>query len=126
MNHFDKYGGVSSMMLVINVFYNRVLLNAKLMHYFSHISEDALINHQIKFAAFLLGKPSPNMDHELIKQAHQGRGISESAFDALAQIFHEVLCEHGISTIDVAIILKRCEVFKSAIVEKPSFIRKVT
>jgi hemoglobin len=125
MNHFDKYGGVSSMTLVINDFYKRVLQHPKLMNYFSHISQDALINHQIKFASFLLGKPSQVLDHELMKSAHQGRGISESAFVELASIFAEVLFNHGFSAIDAEQIVKRCDAFRSVIVEKPAFIRKV-
>jgi truncated hemoglobin YjbI len=125
MNHFDKYGGVKCMTLVIKDFYGAVLKHPKLMHYFSNLSEHALVTHQIKFTTFLMGKPSENHDSHQMKKTHQGRGISEDSFHEMAYVFESILKKHGVTTDDCAVILKRLEIFKSDIIEKPHYLRKV-
>jgi hypothetical protein len=43
----------------------------------------------------------------------------------LAYVFESILNKHGVTHDDSAAILKRLEIFKSDIIEKPHYLRKV-
>lgn len=123
MTLFEKYGGIQTVSLIVRAFYNRVLGNRLLKPYFNEIDTERLIEHQIEFVAYLLGRPVKSMPDGILKSAHHGRRVSETAFNEVMHILEHVLIVHNMEHSDVSAVLSIVASFKNDIVELPNFSR---
>ncbi len=125
MTLFDKYGGLPTVTSVVRSFYKGVLVNPILKPYFLDIAAEKLIHHQIIFISHLLGKPASEKlnSTEVMKRAHTGRKISESAFLEVTEILKSVLVTHQMEEPDIVVVMALVESFKNAIVEFPTVTR---
>jgi hemoglobin len=126
MTLFEKYGGVQSVRKIVNDFYGIVLANARTKTFFQAVDTPQLIEHQINFICFLMGRPAKVMPDQLLKNAHSGRRIPESAFNEVATILQNVLEKNGMETADVETIIQIVASHKNSIVELPTFTRTHT
>jgi truncated hemoglobin YjbI len=125
MTLFDKYGGIPTVTSIVRAFYKDVLVNPRLKPYFADVATEKLIQHQIIFVSQLLGKPVSeklNSDH-VMKKAHTGQRVSESAFFEVIDILKNVLVVHHMEEADIASVMALIGGFKNAIVELPTFTR---
>jgi hemoglobin len=55
---FDKYGGTETMRSLVREFYKHARASPKVGHFFSKLNMEKLIDHQVQFLSFVLGKPA--------------------------------------------------------------------
>ena len=53
---YDKYGGMPTMKTLVREFYKDARINPKVGHFFSKLDMEKLIDHQVQFLSFVLGK----------------------------------------------------------------------
>lgn len=123
MTLFDKYGGVSTVTLIVLAFYKEVLVNPKLKPYFEGIDAERLIHHQIGFISHLLGKPANIHIERVLKNSHKGRRISEDAFYEVLYLLQEVLVDHKMEEADINAVADLVLSYKNDIVELPNAVR---
>lgn len=123
MTLFEKYGGVPSVKKIVNDFYGVVLKNPQTKTFFQAVNMQQLIEHQINFICFLMGRPAKIMPEEMLKSAHTGRRIPESAFNEVAIILQTVLEKNGLEPPDVETIMQIVGSHKDSIIELPTFTR---
>ncbi|NBT34472.1 MAG: group 1 truncated hemoglobin [Betaproteobacteria bacterium] len=115
---FDKYGGVPTITGVVRSFYRRVLEQPNLARYFIHTDMEALIDHQIKFFAYVMGKPAEIYTGRDMKTAHESAGITQQSFDQVAELLRETLEDAGVEPADVQAAMERVASFQSQIVSR--------
>ncbi len=92
---YDKLGGFSMLRKVVLDFYNRVLDDPDLSPFFAEVKMAALVDHQTKFLASLLGGPASYTDQEL-HNIHASMAIGSRHFDSIVEILGETLEGHGV------------------------------
>lgn len=105
MTLFDKYGGVATFSKVITNFYERVYARPNLRHYFEIMDKPRLIQHQVEFVAYLLGKPMRDYSEYHLRNFHERLNITGKAFDDLVKIFQEELEAVKVSGTDIVSII---------------------
>ena len=82
---FEAIGGEPALVAVVDDFYGRVLSDAQLAAFFAGANMPKLKGRQVEFFAAALGGPN-HYQGASMRQAHEGRGISQADFDRVA--FH--------------------------------------
>jgi truncated hemoglobin YjbI len=118
MNLFDKYGGVNTVVTLVNNFYTRVFQHPNLRRYFSDVDQTRLKNHQIQYVAYMLGKPIKNLPYDYIKNAHHRIEITGHSFDQMATIFREELMRAGVEMPDVDAVMGLIESHRKHVVTR--------
>ena len=123
MTLFEKYGGVPTVRKIVKDFYLVILSNSSTKSFFQGVDTQQLIEHQINFICFLLGRPAKVTPATVLKNAHSGRRISESVFQEVGSILQVVLEQNGVEAQDVETIMAIVVGHKASIVELPTFTR---
>jgi hemoglobin len=69
INYFEKYGGFATLYPLVGEFYDAVLESDIVAYIFEPIGMEALIGHQTKYLAAMMGGPG-EYDDEKLKSAH--------------------------------------------------------
>ena len=97
---FDKLGGKAAVDLAVDKFYEKVLSDERIKHFFEGIDMVKQRDHQKAFLTYAFGGTS-QYDGRYMREAHQDlvekRGLSGEHFDAVAENLLETLKEMGIS-----------------------------
>ena len=117
MTLFDKYGGVPTVRLIVKAFYKEVLDRPHLQKYFEGVDMDRLIEHQIEFVAYALGKPKADYSDDSLREGHKNLGITSADFDEVANILLSVLLHFNVERDDVTVICEIVDSKRSLIVE---------
>ena len=118
MTLFDKYGGVNTVITLINNFYSRVFVHPNLRRYFSDVDQEQLKYHQIQYVAYLLGKPLKVFPDGYVKNAHHRVEITSHSFDQVATIFREELMSMGVEMPDVDTVMGLIESHRKHVVTR--------
>ena len=102
---FDKYGGVPTIRLIIKAFYKEVLKRSYFKRFFVKVDMDRLIEHQVEFVAFAMGKPKSHYPDSFLARGHRGLKITNSQFDEIALILEKILSNFQIERKDISTIL---------------------
>ncbi len=97
---FERYGGFAVINKVVTAFYDKVLDNPSLSHYFESIDMRRQIDHQTKFIASLMGGPASFSNQEL-ERAHARFDISRVEFDEMMELLQETLEDFDLDDDDV-------------------------
>lgn len=102
---YDKYGGMPTMKTLVREFYKDARVSPKVGHFFSKLDMEKLIDHQVQFLSFVLGKPVRDYKiHELAK-AHHPLDISDSDFDEIGRLLVKTLSKAGVTVEDIKLIM---------------------
>lgn len=101
---FDKYGGFDTFSAVVKSFYQKILDNDQIEHYFRGINMERLIAHQTNFISKVLGGPDRYEGRDL-KTVHSTLNISLPDFNEVAELLEEALEEAGVESNDIALII---------------------
>lgn len=112
---FDKYGGFRVLRGVIMDFYDRVLDNDELYHFFVDVDMARLIDHQTKFFTMVLGGPASFSD-ERIARAHAHMTVNHTQFDEVVVVLRESLVDAGLTAEDIETTLAAIEARRGLIV----------
>jgi hemoglobin len=97
---FDKLGGKAAVDLAVDKFYEKVLSDERIKHFFEGIDMVKQRAHQKAFLTYAFGGTS-KYDGRYMREAHQDlvekRGLSGEHFDAVAENLLEALKEMGVS-----------------------------
>ena len=92
---YDAIGGEDALIAVVDDFYDRVLADPQLAPFFAGTSMKGLKGKQVEFFAAALGGPHVYQGQPM-RQAHQGRGITQADFDKVAYHLTSSLTTAGV------------------------------
>ena len=102
---FDKYGGVPTIRLIIKAFYKEVLKRSYFKRFFVKVDMDRLIEHQVEFVAFAMGKPKSHYPDSFLARGHRGLKITDAQFNEVALILEKILNNFQVEKKDITTIL---------------------
>ena len=116
---FDQLGGVEGVKTLIDDFYQRVLADEFLAHFFEKTDMDRLRHMQFEFIASALGGPVQYSGAELTA-VHAGRGITNQHFAKFAGHLASAMEDRGIPHRVVDAMLGRLATFRDKVVGGPT------
>ena len=93
---YEQIGGQPALQAAVDQFYRRVLADPSLVPYFAQTDLDRLKAHQRAFFAVALNGPNEYTGRTM-RGAHAGLGITNAAFDRVAQHLTGTLASLGVS-----------------------------
>jgi hemoglobin len=97
---FEKLGGKGAVDLAVERFYERVLDDERIRHFFENVDLNKQRGHQKAFLTYAFGG-APQYDGGTMREAHkhlvEGMGLNGEHFDAVVENLMETLKELGIS-----------------------------
>jgi hemoglobin len=97
---YDRLGGDAAIAAAVPRFYDKVMADPSLAHYFDGIDMDAQIQKQIAFMTMAFGGPHKYTGRDL-RTAHARllkKGLGDAAFDAVAMHLRSTLEELGVDS----------------------------
>lgn len=96
---FEKLGGAAAIELAVDKFYDRVLQDQRIKHFFEDVDMAKQRAHQKAFLTYAFGGTT-EYNGRYMRQAHkelvEQRGLSGEHFDAVAEDLMETLKEMGV------------------------------
>jgi hemoglobin len=102
---YDKYGGNPTMRILVREFYKQARVNPRVGHYFTQLNMEKLIDHQIQFLSFVLGKPVRAYQGRELAEAHHPLHISDADFDEIGRLLINTLKTGGVTMDDIKLIM---------------------
>ena len=115
MTFFEKYGGFGGLYPIVNDFYLAVVQSELLADVFAQVDIAALVDHQTKFLAAVLGGPG-DYEVDYLEQVHRHLSISDSQFDEVGRLLAEALQQHGVEAADIDAVMAFVASTRAAIV----------
>jgi hemoglobin len=97
---YDKYGGEETISKVVDYFYELVLADETVNHFFKDTDMERQRKHQAKFISFALGGPNQYSGKSMAK-AHEGMNLQPVHFDAIVKHLDAALTHFGVSEADI-------------------------
>lgn len=98
-NLYVSVGGEKALQLLVDVFYRKILMDARVAHFFDKTDMPRLYKHQKMFMTMVLGGPDEYNGRSL-GEAHrdlvQRHGLKEEHFDIVAGHLSAALMELGV------------------------------
>jgi hemoglobin len=113
---YDAIGGRDAVAAAVDLFYEKVLADPTLAPYFEGIDMDRLRSHQRAFLTAALGGPEA-YEGKAMADAHQGREITDAAFDRVATHLSSTLTELGVDDDTVGAIIGQIAGLRGDVVE---------
>ncbi|MFC0213488.1 group 1 truncated hemoglobin [Paenibacillus chartarius] len=114
---YEKVGGEEAIGKVVDYFYELVLADDTVNHFFKNTDMEKQRMHQTKFISFALGGPNQYTGHSMAK-AHAGMNLQEEHFAAIAKHLHDALAHFGVSESDIGQVLAHVSTLKDDILHK--------
>jgi len=102
---FERCGGFATVRKVVSAFYDRILDSRDLQKYFVEVDMRALIDHQTKFIAYVMGGPTSIPD-DVLRRAHASLAISHADFEEMGRLLKETLEDFSLEPGDIAHIMQ--------------------
>ena len=114
---YEKLGGQQAVKQVVDDFYNDVLADDIVNHFFTHTDMEKQRRHQTAFISYALGSPAQYTGRSMEK-AHAGLNLQPEHFDAIVKHLKDALAEHSVSPEEIDAVLERVAALKEAILYK--------
>lgn len=114
---FEKFGGEETIAKVVDYFYELVLADATVNHFFEHTDMEKQRMHQTKFISFALGGPNQYTGGAMSK-VHEGMNLQPVHFDAIVEHLRAALTHFGVGKEDIAKALDKVESLRGDILYK--------
>ena len=102
---FDKYGGTETMRGLVREFYMYARASPKVGHFFKKLNMEKLIDHQVQFLSFILGKPARTYGGRELAEAHHPLNISDEDFNEIGRLLKKTLTSAGVTDEDISLIM---------------------
>lgn len=99
MSLFEKIGGSTAVEAAVDIFYGKVLNDARIKHFFVNTDMEKQRKHQTRFLTYAFGG-SPNYPGRSMREAHRNlvaEGLNDDHFNAVVENLASTLSELGIS-----------------------------
>lgn len=97
---YEKIGGQAAVDLAVDKFYDRVLADARIQHFFDNMDMDKQRGHQRAFLTYAFGGTNEYQGRSM-RQAHRGlvmnQGLNEGHFQAVLENLQATLQELGVA-----------------------------
>jgi hemoglobin len=100
---FERYGGFAKVNRVVTNFYDKIVESPVTSPYFANTDMRALIEHQTRFIAFVMGGPA-SFTNDHLERVHARHRISEGAFDEACMLLVETLEDMDFADEDIQIV----------------------
>ena len=91
---YERLGGEKAIDMVVDKFYDHVMADNRIRHFFSNVNMDELREHQKRFVSHAFGGPSEYSGQSL-RDAHrhlvEEAGLSDEHFDAVLEDLAQAL-----------------------------------
>ncbi|MCQ6275012.1 group 1 truncated hemoglobin [Bacillus sp. V3B] len=114
---YEKVGGEEAISKVVDYFYELVLKDETVSHFFEHTDMEEQRSHQTKFISFALGGPK-QYSGKSMEKAHEGMNLQTEHFQAIATHLHDALVHFGIEQSDIDTALTKVASLKGDILYK--------
>ena len=119
---FEKYGGLTTVSALVHRFYEHVLDDDRVSHFFEGSNMERLISHQTEFVAQVLGGPATMVGRDL-GRAPARLGISDEDYGIVGAHLQTAMEELGVEPDDVAIVMGIIESVRAEIVSSTPRVR---
>ncbi len=113
---FEKVGGQTGMAALVDRFYERVLADDRIAHFFEQTDMEAQRRHQTAFLSFALG--GPEYSGRTMERAHAGMNLQPAHFNAVAEDLVATMKEAGMEPGDIDAVVDRVNSLKESILYK--------
>ncbi|MDX5363115.1 MAG: group 1 truncated hemoglobin [Zoogloeaceae bacterium] len=97
---YQKLGGMPAVNLAVDMFYDKVLADDRLKHFFAGLDMGRMRDHQKKFLTYAFGGTA-TYDGKNMRDAHArlvtNMGLNDTHFDAVVENLAAVLTELGVA-----------------------------
>ncbi|MED1913947.1 group 1 truncated hemoglobin [Brevibacillus sp. DP1.3A] len=114
---YEKYGGEDTVAKVVDYFYDLVLADDTVNHFFKNTDMEKQRKHQTKFISYALGGPNQYTGQSMAK-VHEGMNLQPIHFDAIVRHLRDALTHFGVSEGDIADALSKVESLRDDILYK--------
>lgn len=114
---YEKLGGEDTIAKVVDYFYDLVLADDTVNHFFENTDMEKQRRHQTKFISFALGGPNQYPGGAMAK-VHEGMDLQPSHFNAIVRHLRAALVHFGVGEEDIAKALDKVESLREDILYK--------
>ncbi|WNR45689.1 group I truncated hemoglobin [Paenibacillus roseipurpureus] len=114
---YEKLGGEEAISAVVNYFYELVLADETVNHFFAKTDMEKQRKHQTKFISFALGGPNQYTGASMSK-AHAGMNLQEEHFQAIATHLHDALAHFNVGADEINQVLAKVSTLKDDVLHK--------
>jgi hemoglobin len=114
---YKKLGGEETIAKVVDYFYDLVLADDTVNHFFKNTDMEKQRQHQAKFISYALGGPNQYTGRSMAK-AHEGMNIQPVHFDVIVKYLHDALAHFDVSEADIQAALSKVEALRDDILYK--------
>lgn len=100
---FERYGGFATFSKVVSAFYDKILESPITSPFFANIDMRALVDHQTKFVASVVGGPA-SYTNEHLARIHGPLKIDDTTFAEMSMLLKETLEDFGMADADVHVV----------------------
>ena len=93
------------MKILVREFYKQARVNPKVGHFFTQLNMEKLIDHQVQFLSFVLGKPARVYEGRELADAHHPLNITDADFDEIGRLLVNTLKNGGVTLDDIKLIM---------------------
>ena len=93
------------MKILVREFYKQARVNPKVGHFFTQLNMEKLIDHQVQFLSFVLGKPVRFYEGRELADAHHPLNITDADFDEIGRLLVNTLKNGGVTLDDIKLIM---------------------
>ncbi|WP_121744208.1 group I truncated hemoglobin [Natronorubrum halophilum] len=116
---YDRLGGEDAIAAVVDRFYERVMADEQVVHYFDDVDMQKQRAHQTQFISAVAGGPVDYTGADM-EAAHDDLGISKPDFDAIVAHLEATLEEFDVDEADRDAVLSAVGEYEDAIVTVPA------
>ncbi len=113
---YERLGGEDSIAAVVDSFYERVLADERVAHFFEDTDMQKQRAHQTQFLSSIAGGPVTYTGTEM-DEAHEHLDIHQEHFDAIAELLEETMVEFEIDESDRNEVLEAFAQYEDAVVQ---------
>lgn len=114
---YDKLGGEDVIRKVVDTFYELVLKDETVNHFFANTDMEKQRLHQTKFISFALGGPG-RYTGQSMEKVHTGMNLQPEHFDAIVKHLHDALAHFQVDKADISQALQTVETLRDDILYK--------
>lgn len=116
-NLYERLGGQDAITKVVDVFYEKVLADDTVNHFFKETDMEKQRRHQSLFISWALGGPNQYSGRSM-ELAHKGMNLNDEHFGAIASHLAASLREFDVSEQDINGVLDKLTTMKNDILYK--------
>lgn len=108
---YDRIGGSAAVKAAVDIFYDKVLADGRIAHFFEGVEMDAQRRKQRSFLIMAFGGPNTYSGADM-RRAHAplvARGLNDLHFDAVVENLAATLSELGVGAAEIGEVAKVAE-----------------